>query len=206
MACAGKPSKIQGLAERVELSGVPFFRSEAYQGGPVALASMLYQQGIVITPGLLDEPLHLPGAEADLERNIQVLARKYGMLVYPLDAELPQLLRQVTAGYPVMVRLTEGSAFWAQPRYAVLVGYDQRKRTVLLRSGMDRRLMMDFSAFESAWQSAGHWAVLILRPGQLPVGVDAQRWRQAADALAQAGQEHASRQALKTLAAGPIKP
>ena len=39
---------------RVELNGVPTFRSEAYQSGPTALASMLSQQGIVMTPALLD--------------------------------------------------------------------------------------------------------------------------------------------------------
>jgi hypothetical protein len=202
-ACAAHPSKIQGLPERVEINSVAGFRTEAYQSGPSALASMLSQQGIVITPGLLDKPLHLPGAEADLERNMQVLAREYGMLVYPLEPTLPALLTQVAAGYPVMVRITEGSTFWAAPRYAVLVGFNQRKSTVLLRSGMNRRLLMDFSAFESAWKSAGHWAILVQRPSQLPANVDAQRWQQAASALAQAGQEQAAAQALKVLASKP---
>ncbi len=202
-ACAGHPSKIQGLPERVELNGVAGFRTEAYLSGPSALASMLSQQGIVITPGLLDKPLHLPGAEADLERNMQVLAREYGMLVYPLDPKLPALLTQVAAGYPVMVRITEGSSFWSGPRYAVLVGFNQQKGTVLLRSGMNQRLLMGFSAFESAWESAGHWAILVQRPSQLPANVDTQRWQQAASALAQAGQEQAAAQALKVLAAKP---
>jgi hypothetical protein len=38
------------------------------------------------------------------------------MMVYPLDSNLPALLTQVAAGYPVMVRFTEGSALWAEPR------------------------------------------------------------------------------------------
>ena len=87
-ACSGHPSKLAGLPERVELTGVPAYRSEAYQSGPSALASMLSQQGIVMTPGLLDKPLHLPGGEANLERNMQVLAREYGLMVYPLDLSL----------------------------------------------------------------------------------------------------------------------
>ena len=156
-ACAGHPtpSKIHGLPERVELNGVPAFRGDTYQGGPAALASMLSQQGIVITPGLLDKPLHLPGGEADLERNMQILAREYGMLVYPLDAKLTALLAQVAAGYPVMVRITEGSTLWAEPRYAVLVGFNQQNSTVLLRVARDRRRPVAFSDFESAWNSAG---------------------------------------------------
>ena len=197
-ACSGHPSKLPGLPERVELNGVPTFRSEAYQSGPAALASMLSQQGIVMTPGLLDKPLRLPGGEADLERNMQVLAREYGMLVYPLDPKLTALLAQVAAGYPVMVRMTEGSTLWAE--YVVVVGFNQQKSTVLLRAGMDRRLLMSFSEFESKWKSAGSWAILTQRPSQLPAKVDAQRWREAANATAQAGQERAAAQALKVLA------
>ena len=197
-ACSGHPSKLAGLPERVELTGVPAFRSEAYLSGPSALASMLSQQGIVMTPGLLDKPLHLPGGEADLERNMQVLAREYGLMVYPLDTRLTAVLEQVAAGYPVMARID--SSFWSGARYVVVVGFNQQKSTVLLRSGKDRRLLMSFSDFESAWKSAGHWGILTQRPSQLPANVDAHRWREAANATAQAGQEQSAAQALKVLA------
>ena len=63
-----------------------------------------------------------------------------------------------------------------------------------------RRLLMSFSEFESKWKSAGSWAILTQRPSQLPAKVDAQRWREAANATAQAGQERAAAQALKVLA------
>ncbi|ARB29836.1 peptidase C39 family protein [Pseudomonas tolaasii] len=197
-ACSGQPSRLAGLPERVELNGVPTFRSEAYLSGPSALASMLSQQGIVMTPGLLDKPLHLPGGEADLERNMQVLAREYGLMVYPLDTQLTAVLAQVSAGHPVMARINP--SMWSGTRYVVVVGFNQQKSTVLLRSGLERRLLMSFSDFESAWKSAGHWAILTQRPSQLPANVDAQRWRDAANATAQAGQEQAAAQALKVLA------
>lgn len=197
-ACSGHPSKLAGLPERVELTGVPAYRTEAYQSGPSALASMLSQQGIVMTPGLLDKPLHLPGGEANLERNMQVLAREYGLMVYPLDSQLTAVLAQVAAGYPVMARINP--SLWSGTRYVVVVGFNQQKSTVLLRSGMDRRLLMSFSDFESAWKSAGHWAILTQRPSQLPANVDVQRWRDSANATAQAGQEQAAAQALKVLA------
>ena len=41
---------------------------------------------------------------------------------------------------------------------------------------------------------------LTQRPSQLPANVDAQRWRDSANATAQAGQERAAAQALKVLA------
>ncbi|WP_285354413.1 peptidase C39 family protein [Pseudomonas sp. lyk4-R2A-10] len=201
VGCAGSVApEVKRLPERVELSGT-FYRGEAYQSGPQVLASLLSQQGIVITPGLLEKPLHLPGAEDKLQQNLQSLAREYGMVVYPLDSNLPALLTQVAAGYPVMVRFSEGSAFWAEPRYAILSGYDRLKQKVLLRAGMNRRELMSFSSFESALEKSGGWAVLIQKPTQIPVAVDQQRWLKAADALAQAGQEREAAQARKALAA-----
>lgn len=200
--CAGGVSpQIKRLPERVELNSVPFFRGEMYQGAPQSLAALLTLQGTVITPGLLEKPLHLPGGEARLQQSLQTLAREYGLVVYPLDDELAALLEQVAAGYPVLLRYTEGSAFWSGPRYAILAGYNRQKRTVLLRSGMNRRSLMSFDAFESAFKDAGGWAVLIQQPTQLPANVDSQRWLKAVDELAGAGQEQAAARATKALGA-----
>ncbi|MCP2071529.1 UNVERIFIED_ORG: hypothetical protein J2Y77_000965 [Pseudomonas lini] len=198
--CAGSVSpQIQRLPERVELNSVPFFRGEMYQGAPQSLAALLTLQGTVITPGLLEKPLHLPGGEAALQQNMQTLAREYGLVVYPLDNALPALLEQVAAGYPVLLRYTEGTAFWSAPRYGILAGYNRQKQTVLLRSGMNRRQLMSFSSFESAFKDAGGWAVLVQRPTQLPANVDSQRWLKAANELAGAGQEHEAARATKAL-------
>lgn len=198
--CAGKPPALpRDLAQRVEISSVPFFRGNANHGGALALAAMLSQQGVNITPGLLDKPLELPEHADRLDVNIPRVARDYGMLVYPLDKRLEAVLIQVAAGNPVLVRYQEGSSFWAEPRYAVLIGYDRYKQRVLLRAGMNRRLLMDFKGFEQAWAQQGSWAVLIQPPRQLPAQVDRQRWLQGADELARAGQEMAARQAVSAL-------
>lgn len=190
--------EIRQLPERVELNGVPFFRGEAHQSGPHVLASMLGEQRIRITPGLLVKPLKLPGAETDLQGNMVQLAMEYGLMVYPLDASLSALLTQVAAGYPVMLRFSDGRV-WSEPRYAMLVGYNRAKRTVLLRAGMDRRRVMDFDTFESDWKKAGSWAVLIVSPGQLPANVDKARWLKAANELSRAGQEQAGSKAIEAL-------
>jgi len=194
--------QIKQLPDRVELNSVPFFRGNIYQSGPGALASMLANQNVQTTPGLLDKPLQLPGAEDRLEQNMQKVAREYGFMVYPVDSDLQSVLAQVSAGYPVMLRFAQGSAFWKGPRYAVLVGYNRVKETVLLHAGMDRRYVMSFSSFSSAWKDAGGWAVLIQSPRQLPAHVDQQRWLKAADELARAGQEQAAGEAVKTLNRG----
>ena len=199
VGCASvEPPEFRRLPERVELNGVPFFRGNANQGAPQILAGMLSEQRVRITPGLLVKPLQLPGAEASLQSNIEELAAGYGLMVYPLDKSLSALLTQVAAGYPVMLRFSDGT-LWSEPRYAMLVGYNRAKGTVLLRSGMERRRLMDFSTFESAWKDAGGWAVLILSPTQLPANVDNTRWLKIANELSRSGQEQAGATAIKTL-------
>ncbi len=190
---------IQALPERVELSGVPFFAQTAYEGAPGALAILLSQQGVVTTPGLIAKKLQLPGSEARLQQNMQRVVNEHGLLVYPLEADLPELLTQIAAGFPVLVRFNNGFGWVSVPRYAVLIGYDRAEQTLLLRSGMSRRLSMDFDDFESAWNAVGHWAVLVQAPAQLPANVDRQRWLTGATELEQAGQKLAASNAYRTV-------
>jgi hypothetical protein len=198
--CASSPpASLKGLPQRVEISSVPFYRGNANHSGAMALAALLSQQGAPITPGLLDKPLNLPQGAESLDTGIPRVAREYGMMVYPLDQHVDALLAQVAAGNPVLLRYQEGSAWWSEPRYALLIGYDRYKQRVLLRSGMNRRQMMAFDDFASAWAKEGRWAVLVQPPRQLPANVDRQRWLQAADELARAGQEVAAKQAVSSL-------
>ena len=198
--CASTPpAGLKGLPQRVEISSVPFYRGNANHSGAMALAALLSQQGAPITPGLLDKPLNLPQGAESLATGIPRVAREYGMVVYPLDQRLDALLIQVAAGNPVLLRYQEGSALWSEPRYALLIGYDSYKQRVLLRSGMHRRQLMAFDDFASAWAKEGSWAVLVQPPRQLPAQVDRQRWLQAADELARAGQEIAAKQAVSSL-------
>ncbi|EPJ93464.1 hypothetical protein [Pseudomonas psychrophila] len=203
VGCASVESpEFRRLPERVELNGVPFFRGNANQGAPQTLAGMLGEQRIRITPGLLVKPLKLPEAEASLQGSIEQLAAGYGLMVYPLDTSLHALLVQVAAGHPVMLRFNDGT-LWTEPRYGMLVGYNRAKGTVLLRAGMERRRLMDFDTFESAWKDAGGWAVLILSPTQLPANVDKARWLKVANDLSRSGQEQAGARAIKTLESRP---
>jgi hypothetical protein len=194
----GYPPQYKTLPDRVEINAVPSFRGKDYQSAPFALASMLTVHGVQTTPGLLEKPLKLPGAEDSLDRSMPNLAREYGFVVYPVDRNLPDVLAQVSAGYPVMVRFSDGSLWWKKQRYGVLVGFDQNKRTVLIYTGPGR-VTESFESFTSDWNDGGNWAVLIQSPRQLPVPVDRERWLKAANDLAQAGQEQAAGEAVKAL-------
>lgn len=188
---------VRALPESVELSGVPFFPQRAYQSAPAALASLLTAQGEVITPGLLEKPLRLPQDEQGLAERIAEVANRHGLLVYPLEPTLEALLVQVADGHPVLARVNEG---WLEsPRFVLLIGYERVKRNVVLRAGAERRRLMSFADFQSAWRAGGQWAVLVQSPRQLPANIDRSRWRQAADALERAGQGTAAANARRRL-------
>jgi hypothetical protein len=194
----GYKAMYTSLPDRVEINSVPFFRGKAFQSAPFALASMLTVHGVQTTPGLLEKPLKLPGAEDKLEQNMQNLAREYGFVVYPVDHQFTDLLAQVSAGFPVLLRFNDGSLWWKEQRYGVLVGFNQNKRSVLIYTGLGR-MTVSFDEFTSDWNGAGNFAVLVQGPRQLPVPVNRERWLKASNDLAQAGQEQAAGEAVKTL-------
>jgi hypothetical protein len=197
--CADQPApRIGTLPDRVELTSVPFYRGEQSQGAPAALAALLRDHGMNVTPGLVEPYLGLPAQAPALDRKLEEVAREYGMMVYPLQPDFQALLTQVAAGNPVLLRYREG-ALWGTDHYALLVGYDRFRSHVLVRAGDQRRQLIAFSDFVSFWQAAGNWAVLVQAPGRLPADVDPVRWREAAARLSQAGQDAAAAKAMSTL-------
>lgn len=190
--------EVRALPERVELNAVPFFAETAFEGAPGAVAVMLSQQAVVTTPGLVAKKMRLPGQEAQVDKSLTRVVNEHGLLVYPVPSRLADVLEQISAGYPVLVRLDDGSLI-SSPHYGVVVGYDRVKQRLLLRSGMNRRLVMGFKDFQSAWDKLGNWAVLVQAPAQLPANVEPQRWLSAADQLEQSGQKLAASNARTAL-------
>lgn len=171
VGCVSQPPlspTVQRLPERVELEKVPFFPQSDHQGAPAALAELLTLQGMATTPEALRKELRLPEQEARLQLNIEAVANQHGLLLHPLRPNLPALLNQVAAGYPVLLRFNQGFSWLARPRYAVLIGYDRNQQTLLLRSGNNEREEISFAEFTEDWSDAGQWAVLLLSLNQLP--------------------------------------
>lgn len=190
-------SQGQGLPERVELSDVPFFALSDNQGGPSALAAVLNQLGVISSPGLLDQLITESDRAIGEPSGLVYAAQHHELLVYPLPASLDALLEQVAAGQPVLLAykplLGMGSA-----QFAVLVGFDRREKTLMLRSGNNRRSLIGMSRFDSAWASADHWAVVVIPTHRLPPQADRLRWQQGVRGLREQGLEQAAQHAERT--------
>lgn len=196
-ACARVPLEPETLRlpERVELSDVPFFQQSDAQGGASALAALLNHHGVISSPGLLEQRIQQAGA-VSAQAGVEFAARSHDLLVYPLERNFDALLQQVAAGHPVLV-LQHKMLAWPSDQFAVLVGYDQRERTLVLRSGNTRRGYTSFARFSRAWEEAGRWAVVLTPADQLPAQPQLSTWLQAVEALRQQGRDEAAQRALR---------
>jgi hypothetical protein len=157
------------LQARRELSGTPFFPQELYQCGPAALATALQTAGIAATPDELVSQVYVPARQGSLQTEMIAAARRNGALGMTLPPRLDALLYEVAAGTPVIVLQNLSLPAFPLWHYAVVIGYDLDRAEVILRSGTTERLAMPLTTFERTWARGGHWAMVALPPGRLPV-------------------------------------
>ncbi len=203
VGCAGPTRLAQlpaELPERVELTATPFHPQTEYQCGPAALATVLGAAGRTVDPAALATEVYLPGRHGSLQPELAAAARARGLLAYETGPSLSDLLAEVTAGRPALVLQQLGAGPWPYWHYAVVIGYDKARGKLLLRSGTDERQAMRASVFESTWDRAGNWGIVLLEPGTLPAQPDLVRYMGAAAALETAGNSGAAKAAYAAAA------
>lgn len=154
----------------------PFHPQTQYQCGPAALATILGASGIDAAPEALAPQVYLPGRQGSLQLELVAATRRAGRIPYVVDRRPEALLAELAGGRPVLVLQN----LWVRtvPRwhYAVLVGSDPARNRVVLNSGDRQGLTMRAPAFLRTWDWAGRWAMVSLRPGELPRQADATRY------------------------------
>ena len=181
-----------GLPERIELTEVPFFPQLEYQCGPAALATALVAAGAKTAPEALVAQVYIPDRKGSLQVEMLAAARRHGMVSYALAPRFEDLLREIAAGTPVIVLQNLGffSAGW---HYAVAIGYDYPRGTLVLRSGTQERDVMPFAAHEVVWMRSGYWAMVAVPPERIPVTAEEKSWLSAVAALERTGDARGAR-------------
>lgn len=174
---ANKPA---GLAERFVIPDMPFFPQDAYQCGPAALATMLTAQNLTVHPDDLRPLVYVPERQGSFQTEIMAATRTHGMLAYPLQQNLVDLLSEVASGNPVMVLQNLGLASLPQWHYAVVKGYDLERDVLVLNSGEIEDYELAISTFERTWARADYWAMLTVPPGKMPATAQPDRYFLAA--------------------------
>jgi hypothetical protein len=186
-----------GIPEQIELTETPFFPQLEYQCGPAALATVLSAGGVKVTADDLVPQVYLPERKGSLQVEMLAAARRHGMVSYQLAPRFEDLLREIAAGTPVVVLQNLGvfSSGW---HYAVAVGYNYERGTLVLRSGTQEREVMPFGVHEIVWMRGGYWAMVTVPPDKIPATADENRWLAAIAALERAGDVRSSRIAYRT--------
>jgi hypothetical protein len=183
----------EALPARVELTEVAFFPQRRYQCGPAALATVLepYQPGIS-AEALVDE-VYLPGREGSLQVELLAATQARGLIAYPLDGSLRSALQELAAGRPVLVFQNLGFGWRPYWHYAVLIGFDRDRGTVILRSGTQWRHEIGLRVFERTWARTDRWAFVVADPSDPPVSAEPLPWVRAALQLEAGGHGNAAR-------------
>lgn len=151
-----------------ELTAVPFFPQTIYQCGPAALATVLTWSGAAATPEALAPQVYIPARQGSLAIELVAATRRAGRIPWVLAPDAEALVAELRAGHPVLVLQDLGAAWVRRWHFAVVVGVDEARNAVVLRSGTERRRVERSAQFHRSWERAGRWALLVLPPDQLP--------------------------------------
>jgi tetratricopeptide (TPR) repeat protein len=171
----------------LELHSVPFHPQERFQCGPAALATVLGAAGVRVTPAELVDEVWIPDRQGALATELAAAARRRGRLAYRIDPRPGALLGELEAGHPVLVMQNLGVSWFPRWHFAVVIGFDPEARTVILRSGTERRRLTPLATFDATWARADRWGLVLPEPGSLPANPDRERLLEAAAALERAG-------------------
>ena len=189
--CASLPDAVRELgvsAGRVELEDAPFFPQQRYQCGPAALTTVLTMSGASGSLPAIVDKVYLPEKTGSLQVELMAATRTSGRLPYVIDGTLSAVWNELAAGRAVVVLQNLGVAAIPRWHYAVVVGIDPQQGKVILRSGTDKRRITATQTFLRTWRRGDYWAIVVLRPGEMPANVDQRRYFEAIAALEQAGQ------------------
>ncbi|MCJ7557273.1 MAG: PA2778 family cysteine peptidase [Gammaproteobacteria bacterium] len=171
----------------VELVDTPFFPQERYQCGPAALMTVLTDSGTQTSLDALVDQVYLPGRQGSLQAELVAATRAAGRIPYQLDGSIGAIRTELEAGRPVLVLQNLGVSWYERWHYAVVVGVNPEKSQVVLRSGTESRHITDAQTFMRTWRRSDSWALIVLRPGELPTNPDQHRYYQALSALEETG-------------------
>jgi tetratricopeptide (TPR) repeat protein len=107
-------------------------------------------------------------------------------------------MRELAAGNPVFVLQNLGLDSVPVWHYEVVVGYDFEERIVILRSGVNARVLRSFALFEKTWQRADHWALVVVPVDSIPVTAGADAYLGAVTGLEEVGRIESANHAYAT--------
>ncbi|MCK5204241.1 MAG: PA2778 family cysteine peptidase, partial [Desulfobacterales bacterium] len=139
-----------GIPPKHELNAVPFYPQKEYQCGPASLAMTLAWSGLQIDPDDLTPQVYTPSLKGSLPPAMVAATRRHGRVAYEI-AGANALLKEISAGHPVIVLQNLGLSWVPVWHYAVVIGYDLDKAVIILHSGITDQKTTALKTFENTW-------------------------------------------------------
>jgi tetratricopeptide (TPR) repeat protein len=187
----GKLSLPPENLKEVFIQGVPFFTQETYQCGPASLAMVLNWTGLELTPNDLTADVYTPDLKGSLQSSLISAARQYGRLAYPIQG-LNELFAELNTGHPVIVLQNLGLNWYPRWHYAVVIGYADNGRTIILHTGTKKAEHISVRVFEHTWSHSDYWGLLVLPADELPATAIDEKYLNSVAGLERARQFEAS--------------
>ena len=176
----------------IELDETPFHPQTKYMCGPSALATVFHRSGLEISSEKLAEQVYVPRRRGSLQIEMVAATRRHDRLAVLVDGNLQAILDELKLDRPVLVLQNLGLKRFPVWHYAVVIGYDPDDDSFILRSGTTKRLVIRRSRFARTWARAERWAIVVLKPGELPQSQDATTYVNAVVGLESTGRLHAA--------------
>lgn len=152
----------------------------------------MVEAGKQVSPDQLNAKIYLPGRKGSLQVELLAATRSYDLIPYVIEPSLADLMAELRADRPVLVLQNLGLAAFSLWHYGVVIGYDPDNDTIILRSGTVERQVVPARRFLVSWRQSGGWAMVALRPGEMPTHPDRKRYLGAVAALEQVGRYQAA--------------
>lgn len=167
--CASFDTRIpESLESSVYLDDTPFYPQLENHCGPAALMTVLEASGIQPDYDAVADRVFVPGLEGSLQVEMMAAARGFERIPFRVGGKLADVLAEVVAGHPVLILQNLRVRTWPAWHYAVVVGYDRKDQTIVMRSGTEREMITPANRWMRQWDWAGRWATVVLPPGELP--------------------------------------
>jgi hypothetical protein len=180
-----------------KLEAVPFVDQTEGHCGPAALTMAIRAAGLEADVGTI-APMVMTGKKGSLPADMISAARRSGVMAVKIES-LTDAAREIDAGRPVIVFQNLAFGYMPQWHYALMTGYDIPDQKIILHSGHEAFKRENFRWFERTWSLADHWAVVVMKPGELARTAGELEHLRAAAGLEQAGRPEEAGRAYRAI-------
>jgi len=142
-----------------KIENLPFYPQESYQCGPASLAGVLNYWGVTVTPDDVARNIFSASARGTLTIDMVLYAQQKGLSAEQYKGSLENLKQNIDSGYPVVVLVDYGGAFYQMNHFMVIFGYNERG--ILANSGKDHEKFIPEDDFLKSWEKTNFWTLRI---------------------------------------------